>query len=237
MNFIAGMLPKWWVECSSSSHINTSSTSIWANGSLDLYPTPRHPGMRTCCILYLILNKYYQKLSLIPWSIKSICSITLHRPLWEHLVNRRVGRETHLPKGSLMTLRTVVNITWITPRLREMRKSWYEFSFMSCMCMSLKQSGRLLLDDVVDLSYVSKICVNVYWQCGWLYSHIWCMFVDSHIWCMSFVDSHIWCILFVDSHVDDIVYVVINILYVISIWFFVLSHVEENILDVTFGSW
>jgi hypothetical protein len=51
----------------------------------------------------------------------------------------------------------------------------------------------------------------------YFYSHIWCMFVDSHIWCMSFVDSHIWCMLFVDSHVDDIVYIVINILYVISI--------------------
>jgi hypothetical protein len=51
----------------------------------------------------------------------------------------------------------------------------------------------------------------------YFYSNIWCMFVDSHIWCMSFVDSHIWCMLFVDSHVDDIVYIVINILYVISI--------------------
>jgi hypothetical protein len=51
------------------------------------------------------------------------------------------------------------------------------------------------------------------------YSHIWCMFMDSHMWCISFVDSHIWGMLFVDSHayVDDIVYVVINILYVISI--------------------
>jgi hypothetical protein len=49
------------------------------------------------------------------------------------------------------------------------------------------------------------------------YSHILCIFVDSHIWCMLFVDSHILCMLFVDSYVDDIVYVVINILYVISI--------------------
>jgi hypothetical protein len=40
--------------------------------------------------------------------------------------------------------------------------------------------------------------------------------------------------LFVDSHVDDIVFVVINILHVTSIWIFVLSHVEENILGTTF---
>jgi hypothetical protein len=47
--------------------------------------------MRTCCSLYLIFNQYYQISSLIPWSIKSMCSITLHRPLWGHLV-RPVGR-------------------------------------------------------------------------------------------------------------------------------------------------
>jgi hypothetical protein len=87
-------------------------------------PASRHPGMRICCILYLIFNQYYQKLALIPWSIKSMCSITLHRPLWEHLVNGRVGRRTHLFKGSSTTLQTVVDITWTIPRLRDMRKSW-----------------------------------------------------------------------------------------------------------------
>jgi hypothetical protein len=123
MNSISGMLPKCWVERSSSYHNNTSSTSIWANGSLDLYPASRRPDMRACCILYLILNEYYQKSSLIPWSIKSICSITLHRPLWEHLVNRRAGRGTHLSNGSSTTLQTVVGITRTIPRLRGMRKS------------------------------------------------------------------------------------------------------------------
>jgi hypothetical protein len=85
MNSILGMLPKCRVERSSSRHNNTSSTFIWVNDSLDLYPASRCPSMRTCRILYLILNQYYQKPSLIPWSITSICSITLHRPLWELL--------------------------------------------------------------------------------------------------------------------------------------------------------
>jgi hypothetical protein len=114
---------KCWVECSSSCHNNTSSTSVWANGSLDLYLTSGCSVMRTCCILYLTLNQYYQKLSLIPWSIKLICIITLHRPLWEHLVNRRAGRGTHLFKGSSTTLWMVVDITQIIPCLHEMHKS------------------------------------------------------------------------------------------------------------------
>jgi hypothetical protein len=37
------------------------------------------------------------------------------------------GQGTHLSKGSSMTLQTVVDITPTIPRLREMRKSWYEF--------------------------------------------------------------------------------------------------------------
>jgi hypothetical protein len=48
-------------------------------------------------------------------------------------VNRRVGRGTHLFMGSSTTLRTVVDITQTIPHLREMRKSWYEFGFMSCI--------------------------------------------------------------------------------------------------------
>jgi hypothetical protein len=129
MNSISGMHLKCWVECSSSRHNNTSSTSICANGSLDLYLTSRCSGMITCFILYLTLNPYYQKLSLIPWSIKSICSVTHHRRLWEHLVNRRVGRGNHLSKDSLMTLQMVVDITRTIRRPREMRKSSYEFRF------------------------------------------------------------------------------------------------------------
>jgi hypothetical protein len=70
MNSISCMLPKCWVERSSSGHINASSTSVWANGSLDLYPASRRSSTRTCYILYVILNQYYQKPSLIPWSIK-----------------------------------------------------------------------------------------------------------------------------------------------------------------------
>jgi hypothetical protein len=61
------------------------------------------------------------------------------------------------------------------------------------------------------------------------YSQIWYMFVDSHIWCV-YVICGFSCV------GDDIVYVVINILYV-TIWIFVLSHVEENILGTTFGPW
>jgi hypothetical protein len=80
-------------------------------------------------------------------------------------VNRRVGWGTHLSKGSSMTIRMVVDITPTIPRLREMHKSWYEFGFMSCMCISMRQCGWLLLDDVDDLSYLSKMCVNIYRQC------------------------------------------------------------------------
>jgi hypothetical protein len=128
-------------------------------------------------------------------------SITLHRPLWEHLVNRSTGHGTYLSKGSSMTIRTVVDITLTILRLREMRKSWYEFDFMSCMCISMRQYWWLLLDDVDDLSFVSKICVNVYRQCGLL------LFSN-----MVYVVCGFSC-------VDDIIYLVINILYV-SIWFF-----------------
>jgi hypothetical protein len=135
MNSISCMLPKCWVERSSSRHNNTSSTSVWANGSLDLYRASRCSGTRTCCILYLIFNQYCQKSSLIPWSINSMCSIALHRPLWEHRVNMRVGRGTHLFKVSSITLRMVLDITQTILRLCEMRKSWYEFSFMLWMCI------------------------------------------------------------------------------------------------------
>jgi hypothetical protein len=69
-NSISGMLRKCRVERSCSRHTNASCTSIWSSGSLGLYPTSRHSGTRTCCILYLISNQYYQKSSLIPWSFK-----------------------------------------------------------------------------------------------------------------------------------------------------------------------
>jgi hypothetical protein len=179
-----------------------------------LGPLPRLPTLRYENLMYFI--SYIQ---LILWKMISytmvnqiMCSITLHRPLWEYLVNMRAGWGTQLSKGSSMTILTVVDITPTIPRLREMRKSWYEFDFMSCMCISMRQCGWLLLYDVDDLSYVSRVCVNVYRQCGCLlFSNI--MYVCG-LSCMM-------CMLFVDSHVDDFVYVVINILYA-SIWFFVL---------------
>jgi hypothetical protein len=68
-----------------------------------------------------------KKPSLIPWSIKLMCSIALHQPLWERLVNRRVGRGTHLSKDSSTILRAIVDITRTILCLRKMHKSWYEF--------------------------------------------------------------------------------------------------------------
>jgi hypothetical protein len=65
-------------------------------------------------------------------------SITLHRPLWEDLLNRRTIRGTHLSKGSSTTIQMEVDITPTIPSLREMGKSWYEFGFMSCMCISMR---------------------------------------------------------------------------------------------------
>jgi hypothetical protein len=55
--------------------------------------------------------------------IQIMCSIIFHRPLWEHLVNRRAGQETHLSKGSSTTIQTVVDITPTIPHHREMLKS------------------------------------------------------------------------------------------------------------------
>jgi hypothetical protein len=148
------MLPKCRVECSSSYHNYTSSTYVWANGSLDIYPTSRCSGRRTYCILYLTLNQYYQKPSLIPWSVKFICSITLHRPLWENLVNRRAGRGNHLSKGSSTTLWTVVDITQTIPHLCEMRKSC-SFYVYETMC--------------VRVISIENVCANVYLTCGFSY--------------------------------------------------------------------
>jgi hypothetical protein len=162
MNSISGMLPKCWVEHSSSSHNKFSSTSVWANGSSDFTPPPDAQVWELVIFYILYSINIVKKPSLIPWLIKSMCSITLHQPVWEHLVNRRAGWGTHFSKGSSTTLRMVVDITWAIPCLHEMRKSWYEFGFMSCMCMSMRQCGWLLLDDVDDLSYASKICVNLY---------------------------------------------------------------------------
>jgi hypothetical protein len=171
MNSISGMLPKCWVERSSFCHNNTSSTFVWANGSLDLYPSSRHPSMRTCSILYLILNQYYQKPSLIPWSIKSICSITFHRPLWEHLVNKSADRGTHLSNTSSTTLQTVVDITRTIPHLCEMRKSCSLFVYETmCVlviwCMFVRQCGWYIVclwDNVDDMVCVwDNVDDNVY---------------------------------------------------------------------------
>jgi hypothetical protein len=127
--------------------------------------------MRTCCILYLTLNQYYHKPSLIPWLIKTICSITLHWPLWKHLVNRRAGRGTHLSKGTSMTLWTIVGITRTILRLCEMRKSYslyvYETMCILCQwCMFVRQYGWYVIclwDNVDDVVYVwDNVDDNVY---------------------------------------------------------------------------
>jgi hypothetical protein len=190
------MLPKFQVEYLSSGHNNISSISIWANGSLDLYPASRRLGTRTYCILSYIRSILSKPISYTLVN-QIMCSVTLHRPLWEHLVNRRAGRRTHLSKGSSTTIWTVVDITPTILCLREMRKSWYEFGFISCMCISMRKCGCLLLDDVDDLSYVLKIRVNVYRQCGWLLlSNMVYVCGLSCIMSMLFVDSHVWMILF-----------------------------------------
>jgi hypothetical protein len=111
-----------------------------------------------------------------------MCSITLHQPLWEHLRNRRAGRGTHLSKGSSMTIRTIVGITPIISRLREMCKSWYEFSFISCMCISTRQCGWLLLDDVMTCLMYRKYLWMFLDNVDYFYSQMWCMFVDSHVY-------------------------------------------------------
>jgi hypothetical protein len=216
MNSISGMLPKCGVECSSSRHNNTSSTSVWANGSLDLYPASQLPGMRTCCILYLIFNQYYQKSSLIPWSMKSICSITLHQPLWEHLVNRRVGRGTHLSKGSSMTLQQ----SYASMRCVSLDSfyvyAWDNvFGFMSCVCMSMRQCRWLIcvwvwdnMDDFYVYEYVT-MC-----ECAF---DIWILILCV-LW--DFVDG-------------NIVYVMMNLIPMIIICFIILAHVEGNKIDST----
>jgi hypothetical protein len=143
-----------------------------------------------------------------------------------------------------MTLRTVVDITRIISRLCEMRKSWYEFGFMSFMCMSVRQFGWL------------AICIENMWMfidnaCGWLlFSYMVYVCEFSYIWCMSLLDSHIygvchlwilkhmmhvicgfsniWCMSFVDSHMRTILFMWWRIFYM---WFFVLSYTwrERNL--------
>jgi hypothetical protein len=105
-NSISSMLLKCQIEHSSSSHTNASSTSVWANDSLDLYLTsPYLFTLRYENLLYFI--SYIQSIlsKTVSYTLVNqiMCSTTLHRPLCEHLVNRRVGRGTHLSKGSSMT--------------------------------------------------------------------------------------------------------------------------------------
>jgi hypothetical protein len=76
--------------------------------------------------------------------------------------------------------------------------------------MSMRQCGWLLLDDVSTCHMYQK-CVWMFMSCGFSYGVC--------LW----------------DNVDDIVYVVMNLLYVKSIWVFVLWHVEQNILCSTFG--
>jgi hypothetical protein len=97
-----------------------------------LGPLPRLPTLRYENLLYFIsyIQSMLSKTIFYIFVNQIMCSITLHRPLWEHLVNRRVGQGTYLSKGSSMTIRMVVDITPTIPRLREMGKSWYEFGFI-----------------------------------------------------------------------------------------------------------
>jgi hypothetical protein len=96
-----------------------------------------------------------------------------------------------------------------------------KFGFMSCMCISMRQCPWLILDDVDDLSYLSKYVWMFIDNVDDFYSQIWCLLVDSRIWCMYVLCGF--------SSVDDIVYVVVNIPYV-SIWIFcVATHGVKHI--------
>jgi hypothetical protein len=140
VSFIHTLGSKFWNQ-SSQRRTHLLSNSAWVNGSLDLYPTSRCLGMRSYYILYLILNQYYQKSFLITGIITSNCSIKLHRPLWEHLVNRGADQGTHLFKDSSTSLRTIVNITWTIScfarcvSLDSLIRCSNVFGFMSYMCM------------------------------------------------------------------------------------------------------
>jgi hypothetical protein len=82
MNSISDMIPKCRIERSSSCYNNTSSTSVLANDSLDLYPVPT-PGYEN--LLYFI--SYTQSIlsKIVSYTlVNHIHLLTLHRPLWEH---------------------------------------------------------------------------------------------------------------------------------------------------------
>jgi hypothetical protein len=97
-------------------YINASSTSISANGSLDLY------SVRYENLLYF--RSYIQSIlsKTVSYTLVNqiMCSITLRRPLWEHLGNWSVGQGIHLSKGSSMIIRMMVDITPTISRLHEM---------------------------------------------------------------------------------------------------------------------
>jgi hypothetical protein len=157
-NSISDMLPKCRVERSGSSHNNASSTAVWANGSLDLYPAL--PTLRYENLLYFIF--YIQSIlsKIISYTLVNqiMCTITLHRPLWEHLGNRRAGRGTHLSKGSSTTVRAVVDITPTISHLHEMRKSCslYVYVWMSVLCHMVYVCETMWM-----------ICYMFVRQCGW----------------------------------------------------------------------
>jgi hypothetical protein len=83
------------------------------------------------------------------------------------------------------------------------------FNFMSCMCMSMRQCGCLLLEDAYS-SYVSTMCVNVYLTCGFSYC-VCCETMQMTI-CVCGDEFAIWC----------------------NYMFFVFSHVEGNKIGSTF---
>jgi hypothetical protein len=125
-----------------------------------LGPLPCLPMLRYENLLYFI--SYIQSIlsKTVSYTLVNqiMCSITLHRPLWEDLGNRREGRGTHFSKGSSMTIRMVVDITPTISHLHVMCKScslyvyvWIcvlchmvyvcETMWMIC-CMFARQCGR-----------------------------------------------------------------------------------------------
>jgi hypothetical protein len=114
-------------------HASYIGLSQWLHGALPCLPTPRYENL-----LYFI--SYIQSIlsKTVSYTLvnKIMCSITLHRPLWEHLENRRAGQGTHLSKGSSTTIRTVVDITPTISHLREMHKSCslYVYVWMCVLC-------------------------------------------------------------------------------------------------------
>jgi hypothetical protein len=98
---------------------------------------------------------------------KIMCSITLHRPLWEHLENRRAGQGTHLSKGSSTTIRTVVDITATISHLREMHKSCslYVYVWMCVLCHMVYVCETMWM---IWCMFKTKWMIMCMWWYGWI---------------------------------------------------------------------